>query len=96
MQQGGNFTKIFSFFYRKNDPVWLRAGAEVNESQESGAEIMGPRPESCLGRERECAVTETGTTWTIFQRATNPPAGWAALGSGESDWRVEAAEKISK
>ena len=52
--------------------------------------------ESYLGRERECAVTETGTTWTIFQRATNPPAGWAALGSGESDWRVEAAQNIRK
>ena len=53
---------------------------------------MGPRTESCKGRERECAVSETGTTWTIFQRATNAPAEWAALGSGESDWRVEAAD----
>ena len=57
---------------------------------------MGPRTESCRGRERECAVSETGTTWTIFQRATNAPAEWAALGSGESDWRVEAADMTRK
>ena len=52
--------------------------------------------ESYLGRERECAVTETGTTWTIFQRATKPPAELARLGWGESDWRLNAADKIGK